>query len=176
MWRIRKDTGLVSDSQLTTLDLLEDHLSKMSPEDLKELKVDVQNFFQYWPKKCKPVGEDYVAHIFGVVGACRCEPHRFWFRLGNTLSLFLRLTVMVSHWVIREVFRPWGLVSFQTSVWWIMTAGPTAPSFWITASEWSTEDSCGWCYCLITLNIFIMYLFLSCSQTALDATFHSDRR
>ncbi|KAA0716222.1 Histone-lysine N-methyltransferase [Triplophysa tibetana] len=66
MWRIHKNTGLVSDSQLTTLDLLEDHLSQMSPEDLKELRVDVQNFFQYWPKKSKPVGEDYVAHIIGV--------------------------------------------------------------------------------------------------------------
>lgn len=68
MWRIQKDTGLVSDAQLTTLDLLEDHLSKMTPEDLKELKVDVQHFYSYWPKKSKVVGEDYVSHIFGVVG------------------------------------------------------------------------------------------------------------
>lgn len=68
MWRIHKNTGLVSDSQLTTLDLLEDHLSQMSPEDLKELRVDVQKFFQYWPKKSKMLGEDYVAHIIGVVG------------------------------------------------------------------------------------------------------------
>ncbi|XP_043093237.1 histone-lysine N-methyltransferase SMYD1a [Puntigrus tetrazona] len=67
LWRIQKDTGLVSDAQLTTLDLLEDHLSKTSPEDLKELKVDVQNFYNYWPKKSKPVGEDYVAHLLGVI-------------------------------------------------------------------------------------------------------------
>ncbi|XP_056600865.1 histone-lysine N-methyltransferase SMYD1a [Triplophysa dalaica] len=67
MWRIHKNTGLVSDSQLTTLDLLEDHLSQMPPEDLKELRVDVQNFFQYWPKKSKTLGEDYVAHIMGVI-------------------------------------------------------------------------------------------------------------
>uniref|UniRef100_A0A8C2CQK3 [histone H3]-lysine(4) N-trimethyltransferase n=1 Tax=Cyprinus carpio TaxID=7962 RepID=A0A8C2CQK3_CYPCA len=67
LWRIQKDTGLVSDAQLTTLDLLEDHLSKMSPEDLKELKVDVQHFYNYWPKKSKPVGEDYVSHLFGVI-------------------------------------------------------------------------------------------------------------
>ncbi|XP_051981133.1 histone-lysine N-methyltransferase SMYD1a [Xyrauchen texanus] len=39
----------------------------MSPEDLKDLKVDVQNFFGYWPKKCKPIGEDYVSHMFGVI-------------------------------------------------------------------------------------------------------------
>ncbi len=68
LWRIQKDTGLVSDTQLSTLDLLEDHLSKIPPEDLKELKVDVQHFYNYWPKKSKPVGEDYVAHLFGVVG------------------------------------------------------------------------------------------------------------
>ncbi|XP_055056229.1 histone-lysine N-methyltransferase SMYD1a [Misgurnus anguillicaudatus] len=67
MWRMQKDTGVISDNQLTTLDLLEDHLSDMSPEDLKELKVDVQSFLHYWPKKSKPVGEDYVAHIFGVI-------------------------------------------------------------------------------------------------------------
>ncbi len=73
LWRIQKDTGLVSDAQLTTLDLLEDHLSKISPEDLKELKVDVQNFYNYWPKKSKPVGEDYVVHLFGVVGTDSSE-------------------------------------------------------------------------------------------------------
>uniref|UniRef100_A0A8C2HVN3 [histone H3]-lysine(4) N-trimethyltransferase n=1 Tax=Cyprinus carpio TaxID=7962 RepID=A0A8C2HVN3_CYPCA len=67
LWRIQKDTGLVSDAQLTTLDLLQDHLSQMSSEDLKELKVDVQHFYNYWPKKSKPVGEDYVTHLFGVM-------------------------------------------------------------------------------------------------------------
>ncbi|KAK7174060.1 hypothetical protein R3I93_003784 [Phoxinus phoxinus] len=67
MWRIQKDTGLVSDAQLTTLDLLEDHLTQMSPDDLKELKVDVQHFYNYWPKKRRAVGEEYVSHLFGVI-------------------------------------------------------------------------------------------------------------
>ncbi|XP_056314862.1 histone-lysine N-methyltransferase SMYD1a [Danio aesculapii] len=67
LWRIQKHTGLVSDSQLTTLDMLEDHLSRMTPEDLKELKADVKTFYTYWPKKSKAVGEDYVSHLFGVI-------------------------------------------------------------------------------------------------------------
>lgn len=139
LWRIQKDTGLVSDAQLTTLDLLEDHLSKMSPEDLKELKVDVQHFYNYWPKKSKPVGEDYVSHLFGVVGTDL--PDHILLRLHSwnsdekDVSLVLRLTAMVLHWVIRGVFRRWAWVSFLTFVWSIMTAGPTAPSFSIPASE-----------------------------------------
>ncbi|KAI4871676.1 hypothetical protein NFI96_031106 [Prochilodus magdalenae] len=67
IWRMQRHTGKVSDNQLTTLDLLQDHISDMSPEDLKELKGDVQKFLEYWPRDSKQIGADYISHIFGVI-------------------------------------------------------------------------------------------------------------
>ncbi|XP_076868097.1 histone-lysine N-methyltransferase SMYD1a [Brachyhypopomus gauderio] len=67
LWRTRKHTGKVSDNQLTTLDLLEDHISDMTPEDLKELKVAVHSFLDYWQSNSKQYGVDYISHIFGVI-------------------------------------------------------------------------------------------------------------
>ena len=65
---MQRHTGKVSDGQLTTLDLLEDHISDMAPEDLKELKVDVQKFLEYWPRNSTQLGVEYISHIFGVGG------------------------------------------------------------------------------------------------------------
>ncbi|XP_030625490.1 histone-lysine N-methyltransferase SMYD1a isoform X2 [Chanos chanos] len=67
LWRMQKDGGVVSDGQLTTLDLLEDHLSDMSPEDLKEVKMNVHNFLEFWPRGSRQVGVEYISHIFGVI-------------------------------------------------------------------------------------------------------------
>ncbi|XP_017557158.1 histone-lysine N-methyltransferase SMYD1a [Pygocentrus nattereri] len=67
LWRMQRHTSKVSDGQLTTLDLLEDHISDMAPEDLKELQVDVQKFLEYWPRKSKQFGVEYISHIFGVI-------------------------------------------------------------------------------------------------------------
>uniref|UniRef100_A0A4W4EG58 [histone H3]-lysine(4) N-trimethyltransferase n=2 Tax=Electrophorus electricus TaxID=8005 RepID=A0A4W4EG58_ELEEL len=67
LWHTQKHTGKVSDNQLTTLDLLEDHISDMAPEDLKELKVAVHNFLEYWPSNSKQYGVEYISHIFGVI-------------------------------------------------------------------------------------------------------------
>ncbi|XP_062845056.1 histone-lysine N-methyltransferase SMYD1a [Trichomycterus rosablanca] len=67
LWRVQKHKGKVCDTQLTTLDLLEDHITHMTPEDLKKLKVDVDNFQVYWPRNSKQYGADYISHIFGLI-------------------------------------------------------------------------------------------------------------
>lgn len=58
---------MVSDMQLTTLDELEDHIADMPEDDLKELKVDIHNFLDYWPRSSKQHTVDDISHIFGVV-------------------------------------------------------------------------------------------------------------
>ncbi|KAK6305330.1 hypothetical protein J4Q44_G00241100 [Coregonus suidteri] len=65
LWRIQKDTGIVSDGQLTSVDQLEDHVADMLADDLKELKINVQNFLDYCPKTRH--GMEYISHIFGII-------------------------------------------------------------------------------------------------------------
>lgn len=67
MWSRDKNGGVISDLQLTTLDDLEDHISDMPEIDLKELKVDIHNFLDYWPKTSKQHTVDSISHIFGLV-------------------------------------------------------------------------------------------------------------
>lgn len=69
MWHLDKNGGVMSDMQLTTLDELEDHISDMAEDELKEFKVDIHNFLDYWPKKCKQHTLDEITHLFGVVGS-----------------------------------------------------------------------------------------------------------
>lgn len=69
MWRLYKDGGVISDLQLTSLDDLEDHISDIPEMDLKELKVDIHNFLDYWPRTSKQHNVDSISHIFGLV--CR---------------------------------------------------------------------------------------------------------
>ncbi len=58
---------MVSDMQLTTLEELEDHVADMQEDELKELKVDIHNFLDYWPRTSKQHTIDDISHIFGVV-------------------------------------------------------------------------------------------------------------
>lgn len=67
MWRLDKEGGVISDMQLSTLDELEDHIPELSADDLKDLKVDIHNFLDYWPRNSKPHTVDSISHIFGVV-------------------------------------------------------------------------------------------------------------
>ena len=67
MWRLDKEGSVVSDMQLTTLDELEDHISDMQEDELKEFKVDIHNFLDYWPRNSKQHTIDVISHIFGVV-------------------------------------------------------------------------------------------------------------
>ncbi|XP_036952915.1 histone-lysine N-methyltransferase SMYD1b isoform X1 [Acanthopagrus latus] len=67
LWRLDKDGSVVSDMQLTTLDELEDHIQDMEEDDLKDFKVDIHNFVDYWPRSSKQHRIEEVSHIFGVV-------------------------------------------------------------------------------------------------------------
>ncbi|KAM9475359.1 histone-lysine N-methyltransferase SMYD1b isoform 2-T2 [Clarias gariepinus] len=67
MWRLDKEGGVISELQLTTLDDLEDHISDLPEIDLKELKVDIHNFLDYWPKTSKQHTADSISHIFGLI-------------------------------------------------------------------------------------------------------------
>ncbi|KAF7695230.1 histone-lysine N-methyltransferase SMYD1b isoform X1 [Silurus meridionalis] len=67
MWRLDKHGDVMSDLQLTKLNDLEDHISDIPEIDLKELKVDIHNFLDYWPKTSKQHTVDNISHIFGVI-------------------------------------------------------------------------------------------------------------
>ena len=67
MWRMHKATGVASDSQLVSVDQLEDHVADLSEEDLKQLKNDVKSFQEYWSYGSKQHSVDYISHIFGIV-------------------------------------------------------------------------------------------------------------
>eukprot|EP00064_Thunnus_orientalis_P014419 superscaffoldBa00002496_g14463 len=67
MWRLDKEGSVVSDMQLTTLDELEDHIADMQEDELKETKVDIHNFLDYWPRSSKQHTLDVVSHMFGVI-------------------------------------------------------------------------------------------------------------
>lgn len=67
LWRMDKEGSVVSDMQLTTLDELEDHICDITGDDLKDFKVDIHNFLDFWPRSSKPHTVDSVSHILGVV-------------------------------------------------------------------------------------------------------------
>ncbi|KAL6113998.1 smyd1 [Pungitius sinensis] len=67
MWRLDKEGSIMSDMQLITVDELEDHISDMQEDDLKDLKVDIHNFLDYWPRTSKQHNIDNISHIFGVI-------------------------------------------------------------------------------------------------------------
>lgn len=67
MWRLDKEGSVVSDMQLTTVEELEDHIADLQEDELKELKVDIHNFLDYWPRNSKQHTIDDISHIFGVV-------------------------------------------------------------------------------------------------------------
>ncbi|XP_061116832.1 histone-lysine N-methyltransferase SMYD1b [Conger conger] len=67
LWRLEKEGEVVLDTQLASLADLEDHVADMPEDDLKELKVDVHNFLDYWPRNSKPYRVDDISHIFGVI-------------------------------------------------------------------------------------------------------------
>ncbi|KAF3702398.1 Histone-lysine N-methyltransferase SMYD1 [Channa argus] len=67
LWRIHKDTGIVSDSQLIPVDHLEDHVSDLPEEDLKHLKTDVHSFLEYWSCGRKQLSGDCISKMFGII-------------------------------------------------------------------------------------------------------------
>ncbi|CAJ1071048.1 histone-lysine N-methyltransferase SMYD1a [Xyrichtys novacula] len=67
LWRIHKDTSIVSDTQLVAVDQLEDHVSDLPEEDLKKMKKDVQIFQEYWSYGRKKHTAEEISHIFGII-------------------------------------------------------------------------------------------------------------
>ncbi|XP_068191059.1 histone-lysine N-methyltransferase SMYD1-like [Antennarius striatus] len=67
MWRIHKDTGIVSDNQLISVDRLEDHVGDLHDKDLKQLNTDVQTFLDYWSYGSRQHSLDDISHIFGII-------------------------------------------------------------------------------------------------------------
>ncbi|XP_059213662.1 histone-lysine N-methyltransferase SMYD1a [Centropristis striata] len=67
LWRIHKDTGIVSDSQLISVDQLEDHVADLTEKDHEKLKTDVKSFLEYWSHGRKQHSEDFISHIFGII-------------------------------------------------------------------------------------------------------------
>ncbi|XP_034997391.1 histone-lysine N-methyltransferase SMYD1a [Hippoglossus stenolepis] len=67
LWRIHKSTGLASDSQLISVDQLQDHVSDLPEDDLKQLKADVNTFLGYWSHGRKKHSADDISHIFGII-------------------------------------------------------------------------------------------------------------
>ncbi|XP_053092029.1 histone-lysine N-methyltransferase Smyd1-like [Pangasianodon hypophthalmus] len=67
MWRLDKDGDVISELQLTKLNDLEDHISDLPEMDMKELKVDIHNFLDYWPRTNKQHTVDSISHIFGLI-------------------------------------------------------------------------------------------------------------
>ncbi|KAM8744111.1 histone-lysine N-methyltransferase SMYD1a [Acanthopagrus schlegelii] len=67
LWRIHKDTGIASDSQLVSVDQLEDHMADLAEEDLKKLKSDLHTFQGYWSYGRKQHPAEYISRIFGII-------------------------------------------------------------------------------------------------------------
>ncbi|KAK9522924.1 hypothetical protein VZT92_019360 [Zoarces viviparus] len=67
MWRHDKEGSVMSDMQLTTLEELEDHIADMQEDELKDVKVDIHNFLDYWPRTSKQHTIDDISHFFGVI-------------------------------------------------------------------------------------------------------------
>ncbi|KAI9536369.1 Histone-lysine N-methyltransferase smyd1 [Dissostichus eleginoides] len=67
LWRLDKDGSMMSDTQMVTLEELEDHIADMPEDDLKDFKVDIHNFLDYWPRSSKQHTIDDTFHIFGVI-------------------------------------------------------------------------------------------------------------
>ncbi|XP_008322724.1 histone-lysine N-methyltransferase Smyd1-like [Cynoglossus semilaevis] len=67
LWRIHKNAGIMSDSQLISVDQLEDHVADLSEEARTQLNADVQTFLQFWSHGRKKHDPEYISHIFGII-------------------------------------------------------------------------------------------------------------
>uniref|UniRef100_A0A3P8NZD8 [histone H3]-lysine(4) N-trimethyltransferase n=1 Tax=Astatotilapia calliptera TaxID=8154 RepID=A0A3P8NZD8_ASTCA len=67
LWRMHKDTGIASDSQLISVDQLQEHVADLAAEDFKQLRADVHKFLQYWSYGTRQHSVDYISHIFGII-------------------------------------------------------------------------------------------------------------
>ncbi|CAF87026.1 unnamed protein product, partial [Tetraodon nigroviridis] len=67
MWRMHKDTGVASDSQLLPVEELQDHVADLPQEQLQRLHADVRTFQEFWScGRSRPSRED-IAHVLGII-------------------------------------------------------------------------------------------------------------
>lgn len=71
MWRIRKDTGVASDSQLLPVEELQDHVDHL-PEE--QLHADVGTFQKFWSCGRSRASVEDITHILGIVRTAACPP------------------------------------------------------------------------------------------------------
>ncbi|XP_054614039.1 histone-lysine N-methyltransferase SMYD1a isoform X2 [Dunckerocampus dactyliophorus] len=67
LWRLHKDTGIVADNQMISVEQLEDHVSDLAGDSLKKLENDVKSLLGYWSYGRKQHSVDYISHIFGII-------------------------------------------------------------------------------------------------------------
>ena len=112
LWRMKKHTGIVSDGQLTSVDQLEDHVAELPVDDLKELKIDVHNFLDYWPHNSKQYTAEYIAHIFGIV----CNTlHHTYVQCLQKVSLSQYFVGLYTYFKSDEMFA----ISFHPKTTWL---------------------------------------------------------
>ncbi|RVE65400.1 hypothetical protein OJAV_G00116130 [Oryzias javanicus] len=67
LWRLHKDGGLASDSQLVSADQLQEHVDQLSQDQLQQLQTDVRVLQGYWSYGSKQHSAEYISHIFGII-------------------------------------------------------------------------------------------------------------
>ncbi|XP_041825489.1 histone-lysine N-methyltransferase SMYD1a [Melanotaenia boesemani] len=67
LWRIHKDNGVAADSQLVSVDQLQDHVDDLPEDEVKKLQTNVHSFLQYWSYGRKQHSAEFISHIFGII-------------------------------------------------------------------------------------------------------------
>ncbi|CAG5867160.1 unnamed protein product [Menidia menidia] len=67
LWRLHKDKGRASDSQLLSVDQLQHHVDDLAEEDLKKLTADVHSFLEYWSHGRNQPSADFISQIFTII-------------------------------------------------------------------------------------------------------------
>jgi len=62
LWRMQKQTGIITDSQLVSVEALKDHQAELSQS---ELQNNIKHFLEFWPGKTQP--EELVARLFAII-------------------------------------------------------------------------------------------------------------
>jgi len=62
LWRMQKQTGIITDSQLVSVEALKDHQAELSQP---ELQSNIKSFWEFWSGKKHP--EELVAKLFAII-------------------------------------------------------------------------------------------------------------
>ncbi|XP_048366602.1 histone-lysine N-methyltransferase SMYD1 isoform X2 [Sphaerodactylus townsendi] len=67
LWRAEREGGGLTEGSLVSIDELQDHVEHLGAEEKKELRVDLENFLEFWPADSQQFGLQYISHILGVI-------------------------------------------------------------------------------------------------------------